>query len=66
MSPPRAYGTRQLRHHKKDCSSTLLCASGTCFPGLQEETRKGVVIHGEPLSHKAFKTCINVLYIRLG
>lgn len=67
MSPPRAYGTRQLRHHKKDCSSTLLCASSTCFPpGLQEETRKGVVIHGEPLSHKAFKTYINVLYIRLG
>lgn len=66
MCPLRAYGTRQLSHHKKDCSSALPCASSTCFPGLQEETRKGAVIHGEPLSHKAFKAYVNMSYIRLG
>lgn len=39
---------------------TLPWARSKCFFRLQEETRKGVVIHGEPLSHKACKDCTRV------
>lgn len=55
-SPPRVYGTR----HEKGCYLTLPWASSKCFFLLQEETRKGVVVQGEPVSHKACKGCIRV------
>lgn len=60
-SPPRVYGTGQPSQHEKGCYLTLLWASSKCFFQLQEETRKGVVVHGEPVSHKACKG-----YIRVG
>lgn len=61
MSPPHVYGHRQPGQHGKGCYLTLPGASSKCCCLLKEETRKGVVIHGEPLSHEA---CTG--YIRVG
>lgn len=46
-SPPHVYRTRQLSQREKGCYLTLPWASHKCIFWFQEETREGVVIHGE-------------------